>query len=549
MKHPFDPFCAGEAFADLDAAWRHDRDSCLEHCRELTRDVRSVNEKVMAHLQAHLPDPEADGGQALLLWVDNLAWAGKQYHSVLNRWISDYIDQAPRLNPGSRSRAHFWMRQVMEMLAPGNFFWSNPEAVRRFLKSRGESLNQGLHNRLEDIQNEQGLVGLVAPGSFEVGRNIAATPGYVVYRNHLFELIQYAPQTDTVWSTPIVLIQPWINKYYIFDLSSRNSFVAFLVRQGFTVFITSWKNPDPSMRSVSFEDYLLHGALQAVSVARKICQSDSVHATGYCIGGTLLAVLLAWLAGQSAPGPVVDGTLFSSLVDFSDPGDLGAIIHPGAMAVIERLTACRGILEKHHIAMTFRMLNPGDLIWRYVVNNYFYGEPPPRSDMLYWNSDGTNLPQTMCMEYLEWFYLENRLTRSNVLTLGGHSIDLKNVQLPIYIVGSAKDHICPWRSTFQTCGLVNSKVRYILTDEGHITGIVNPPSPWSKKQHWAGAATRRRDADKWLRRQTPNKGSWWPDWVRWLKPRNGERVAPPPMGSDRYRPIEPAPGSYVREKH
>jgi polyhydroxyalkanoate synthase len=548
MNSAMDPFAISEAFDALNAAWRHDQDACLERCQALNLAMLSVTEKVLTQLHTDAPADPDNSETILLHWVRNLAWSGQQYHRVLCDWMTDYIGKAPQLAPESRSRALFWMRQVTEMLAPANFFWTNPKAVKRFITSRGESLNQGLSNWLDDLQHNQGLVNLTDRNCFKIGTNLAASPGQVVCRNHIVEVIQYAPCTDTVWQIPIVLIQPWINKYYIFDLSAQNSFVAYLVRQGFTVFITSWKNPGADMGNVTFEDYLRDGALQAVTAARRICNCDTVHAAGYCIGGTLLAVLLGWLAESDETLPIADATFFASLLDFSMPGDLGALIHPSAVEAVSKLAASNGVLENRHIAMAFRMLNPNDLIWRYVVNNYFNGEPPPRSDMLYWNSDGTNLPATMCTTYLKWFYLENRLTKPNALTIGGRAIDLKKVGLPSYVVGAAKDHICPWPATFRTCAMTGHPVRYVLADEGHITGIVNPPSPWSKKQYWAGAATRRRDARKWLQKQTPNKGSWWPDWAAWLTPRSGSQICPPTLGCKDYPALEPAPGTYVHEK-
>jgi polyhydroxyalkanoate synthase len=301
------------------------------------------------------------------------------------------------------------------------------------------------------------------------------------------------------------------------------------------------------MRHVTFEDYMRRGALEAVNIACEICNSSQVHLAGYCIGGTLNAALMGWLAHEANASPVADVTQFSTLLDFSEPGDLGAIIHPEAMETLEQIVAENGLLENHQIATAFRLLNPGDLIWRYVVNNYFYGEPPPRSDMLFWNSDSTNLPEAMCTFYLKSFYLENSMARSNALIIGQRTIDLKKVRAPFYVVGAAKDHICPWQSTFQTCRLVGGKVRYVLSDEGHITGIVTPPSRWSKKIYWAGAATRWRNADKWLHNRQKNEGSWWPDWIHWLKPRSGKQVLPPGMGSSAHPPICSAPGTYVLE--
>jgi polyhydroxyalkanoate synthase len=542
-----DPFAVSDALAAPNEAWQQTPEALLERCREFQESFQTVTEKIFDQLKIEPPGGLNDGEAVVLHWVRNLAWAGQQYHRVLSAWMADYISEAPSLDAEMRVRGLFWMRQLLEMLAPANFFWSNPKAVQRLIKSRGESLKQGLDNWLEDLTHNEGLVGLTGRDHFQLGSNLAVTPGRVVFRNHLMELIQYTPLTETVWQVPIILIQPWINKYYIFDLSPRNSFVAYLVRQGFTVFITSWKNPTPNMHNVGFEDYLHHGAHQAAKVAGEICNCDAVHAAGYCIGGTLLAVYMGWLSAAGATAPIEDVTLFATLLDFSEPGDLAALVHPSAVEAVSQLAASKGILENRYIAAAFRMLNPNDLIWRYVVNNYFHGESPPRSDMLYWNSDGTNLPAAMCTTYLKWFYLENRLTRPDGLTIGERAIDLKKVRRPLYVVGSAKDHICPWRATFQTCAMMGRTVRYVLADEGHITGIVNPPSPWSKKQYWAGAATRRRDGVKWLRKQSPNKGSWWSDWVAWLVPRSGGKVLPPTMGCSAYPPLEPAPGTYVHE--
>lgn len=547
MNPLMDPFAISESFSALQSAWQQDPNACMRQCRDLNNAMRDLTEKIFTHLQTDTPREDA-GPEALLMhWTRKLAWSGQQYHRVLSDWAADYISKAPHLAPDNRRRAQFWVRQIAEMLVPANFFWSNPKAVQKFMASKGESLNQGIDNWMEDLERHQGMVSLTDRDKFNLGNNLAASPGRVVYRNQILELIQYAPSTDTVWQIPIVMIQPWINKYYIFDLSAQNSFVAYLVRQGYTVFITSWKNPGHEMSATTFEDYMRHGALQAVSVARDICGCDKVHVSGYCIGGTLLATLLGWLAGADAPLPVADATFFATLLDFSMPGDLGALIHPSAVEAVSQLAESKGILENRYIAMAFRMLNPNDLIWRYVTNNYFCGEPPPRSDMLYWNSDGTNLPAAMCTAYLKWFYLENRLTRPDALTFEGRTVDLKKVRLPLYVVGAAKDHICPWPATFQTSAMMGGTVRYVLADEGHITGIVNPPSPWSKKQYWAGAATRRRNAHKWLEKQTAGKGSWWPDWMAWLKPRSGSQVPPPAMGSKAHPPMEPAPGSYVLE--
>lgn len=536
-----------DIFADLNAAWMNDRAALSAYCNGLNEAIYHTGEKVCDHFNTETA-VSSDAADQILDGVRKLAWTTRQYHQVISDWMRQYVEKAPQLNGKHREQALFWVRQFIEMSSPSNCFWTNPQAVRHLIESEGHSLFRGILNWIADLHKDVGLVALADQTSFELGTDLAATQGRVVFRNALVEVIQYAPQTDTVWQTPIVLIQPWINKYYIFDLGARNSLVSYLVRQGYTVFITSWKNPGPEMRRTGFDDYIINGAKAAVEAAIDICQTRQVHAAGYCIGGTALAAMAGWMAARRTPNPVSDISLFATLLDFSNPGDLAALINPDSVQAIRQMASAQGVLQAHQVASAFRLLNPTDLIWRSVVNNYFCGESPPRSNMLFWNSDGTRLPEAMCNEFLEAFYLENRMAEPNALKVRGRTIDLCLVRQPLYIVGAAKDHICPWPSTFQSCRLTGGKVRYVLSDEGHITGIVNPPSPWSKKQYLAGAATRLRDKDKWKAKQVPAKGSWWPDWLAWLKPRSGPKVAPPTMGSKNYPAKEPAPGTYVFEK-
>ncbi len=546
MKKRGDPFGLANALSEVNAAWMQHTDAFRECCQTLGNRLQSTHVEVVDHLQS-FPEKGTDSDSALVQWVRKMAWSSQQFHRVWSNWIMEYVEQAPELPEVSRRRVQFWVNQVQTMLEPANYFWTNPKAVQRFINSKGESLSKGLRNWLEDAKERKGLVPLADQSSYTVGKDLAATPGWVIFRNEIVELIQYAPQTEKVRQVPIVLVQPWINKYYIFDLSAHNSFASYLVRQGYTVFITSWKNPGPNLRHLTFEDYMFRGALQSVQIARQVCNTPHVHLSGYCIGGTLITTLMGWLVHDQVASPIADATLFSALVDFSSPGDMGELLQPDVIETVKDQMAKSGVLEHHHIATAFRMLNPRELLWRYAVNNYFFGEAPPRSDMLYWNSDGTSLPEAMCNFFLTAFYQENRIVQPGALRLGGRAIELTKVRTPFYVVGAAKDHICPWQSTFQTCRLVRGKVRYVLSDEGHITGIVTPPSPWSKKKFWAGAATRRRDAGKWLQTQSPTKGSWWPDWVQWLEPRSGPNVPPPVVGTGHRSPLCPAPGTYVHE--
>ncbi len=548
MKNRLDHLAITDAFIDLNNAWfQEDKAGLISACLDLNQAMLNTSENVYRQVHASAVKSPDNGGDLLLHWARTLSWSSQQYHQTLTDWLSAYVDDAPDLDVESRRRARFWTRQIKEMLAPSNCFWTNPKAVHRFVQSKGQSLVKGLRNLHNDLQRGDGMVGIADIHSFTLGENLAVTPGQVVHRNDLVEIIQYAPQTPSVWQTPIVLIQPWINKYYIFDLRPQNSLVQYLVNQGFTVFITSWKNPTADMRHITFKDYMHRGAMQAINVARQITQSEQVHAAGYCIGGTLLAALMGWLAHEKGDSPVTDITLFASLLDFDPCGDLAVFINDESIHALEKLLAAEGVLEDKHIASAFRLLNPGDLIWRYVANNYFLGESPPRSDMLFWNSDSTRLPEAMCLFYLKSFYLENRLPHPGKLVLDQRPIDLRRVTQPAYVVGAAKDHICPWPATFKTCAMLGGRTQYVLADQGHITGIVNPPSRWSKKKFRAGAATRRRDEHKWLKTRPYQQGSWWPHWMAWLKPRSGKQVDPPPMGSRLYPALSPAPGAYVME--
>ncbi|MGD8293642.1 MAG: hypothetical protein PVF37_18160 [Desulfobacterales bacterium] len=473
---------------------------------------------------------------------------GSMYHRTLKRWLKRLIQDAPNLSVRQRKRTLFWADQFIISMAPQNFFWSNPSAAKAFLDSRGKSSENSYITWLAEISQGKPFAPLVDATAFTIGENLAATPGDVVYRNSIMEVIQYAPVTPKTRERPIVLIQPLINKYYIFDLSESNSFVRFLIRQGFTVFITSWKNPSPSMRDVSFEDYMIHGALKAIMIARKVCRADQVHAAGYCIGGTLLTSLMAWLnypKKDPARNPVSDWSLFSTLVDFSEPGPLMAFTEPAVVDFVEAVMAEKGFLDSRYLQNVFRMLKAENLIWRPHVTAYLQGQPPPVSDVLYWNSDGTRLTEALASFLLRTLYQENRLIQKNGLSLAKRPIDLKKIAQPLYVVGAKQDHICPWESTFAICGQVKVPVRYVLASEGHITGIVNPPAANSKKKFKAGDAGGRRDPQKWLLEQDIIRASWWEDWIKWLSERGGPLVDPPVAGGGVYRPLEKAPGSYV----
>ena len=471
----------------------------------------------------------------------------KELYLLGTRWLEDAVEETPGCDPKVRAKALFLTRELLNAVAPSNLLWSNPAALLRALQTGGLSLAEGTANLVKDIR--RGSIRMTDHEAFTVGENLAVTPGKVVFRNRLLEVIQYAPTTETVHAMPVVLVSPWINKYYILDLNPQKSLVRWLVAQGFTVFVTSWKNPGPDLRDTTFDDYLVDGALQAVEVARAVSGSDQVHLTGYCIGGTLVAALMAWLnRGGRRKSPVAHWTLFTTLVDFDLPGEIGVFIDEETVAWLERRMAHSGYLDGQDMANAFRALRSNSLVWYYYVHNYLLGEDLPRFDVLFWNMDTTRMPERMHAWYLRELYLHNRLVEPDALELAGRPIDLGRIKQPLYAVGAEQDHIAPWLATFRVAGLVGGPVRYVLATSGHILGIINPPVDPPKRRYWVGDATGATDAAAWRDAVPKEPGSWWEDWAAWLGKRCGPRVAPPALGNAEYRPLADAPGTYVLER-
>jgi len=545
-----DPFGITDTFQKVESSWWGNPEALNVRILDLITGLQRISMEEAARMAAVLPErPAAEGkaGESLMEAVRRNSEAARKIYGLYTACLRDIVERGPGLSVRERDRAAFWIRQLVQALSPANSFWTNPAAVLRCLTSEGDSLRRGFLRWIEDQGRGEFLPPMVDREAFRPGENIGTTEGAVVYRNGLMELIQYRPATERVYAVPVVFIQPWINKYYIFDLEEENSFVRYLTGIGFTVFITSWRNPGPEMRGVTFDDYMIRGALEAVRAARSICGVPAVHAAGYCIGGTLLAALMAWLAvGSRRVGePVADWTLFSSLTDFSEPGELGFLVTHRSVAFIEGLMEQKGILDGRLIDASFRLLRADSLIWRNFVNGYLYGCDPPKSSFLYWNSDSTNLPEAMASFYLRNFYLENRFPEPGGLTVGGRPLDLGRVGEPLYAVGALLDHISPWRGTFRTCRLAGGPVRYVLAGDGHITGIVNPPSEFGKKRYWAGEDGLDGDPDAWLRGREERPGSWWEDWTEWLARRSGPSGPPPSLGNRRHPAREKAPGTYV----
>ena len=477
------------------------------------------------------------------------AWALlKEWYLFYTRAVQDALYGTPGLSPKERRRAAFWWRQFLNSVSPSNFLATNPVAMRKAVDSGGESLRRGFEIYLKDLR--AGTIRMTGQEGFAVGQNLATTPGAVVFRSKLLELIHYAPTAAKVRAMPIVIITPCINKFYVLDLVPKKSMIKYLLEQGYDVYITSWKNPDLSMRETAFDEYIVDGVGEAVRVARELSKSEKVHAVGYCIGGTLLSSYMAYEAGRRPPGeqPVAHWTLLATLVDFQSPGDIEVFIDEGSVAwLIDKMRA-RGYLDGQEMAATFRLLRSNSLIWHYLMHGWLYGEPLPPSDVLYWNMDCTRMAARMHEFYLRELYLENKLVKPNALAIRGVPIDLGAVRQPIYQVSAEDDHITPWRQIFRINSILPGDKRFVLSNSGHILGIVNPPVKPTKRRYRVGSPQGGQAADAWFAAQEPHEGSWWEDWTGWLNERSGELRAPPPVATDDYPKLADAPGTYVLER-
>jgi polyhydroxyalkanoate synthase len=478
-------------------------------------------------------------------WHNNPVYrALKDAYLLASDWLLQQ-GRADDLDEAERQRLTFHLQQFVDAMSPSLLLFSNPVALRRAMETGGASLADGARNLLADLK--AGRLSLVDTNAFAPGRNLALSPGKVVHRNKLIELIQYAPASDAVHTVPLLILPPWINKYYILDLQPKNSMVRYLTEQGFTVFMVSWKNPDASMDGITIEDYMDLGILEASDAVREITGSPTVNVMGYCIGGTLLAMALAWLAAKG-DGRFNAATFMVSLQDFSRVGDTAVFMGEESIELIEQQMMERGYLDSREMSNMFNLLRSNDLIWANVVNNYLLGEKPPAFDLLYWNSDGTRMTRAAHSWYLRNTYRENNLVVPGRIQLKGEAIDLGRIGQDIYAVGAERDHIVPWDAAWRITQLVGGKVRYILASSGHIAGIINPPG--GKGAHWTlpPDAPATATAAEWRQAAVRNDGSWWADWSAWLGERSGSRAPPPAMGSPAYPVLGDAPGLYVMEK-
>tara|TARA_E500000318_G_scaffold511_3_gene685 strand:+ start:9397 stop:11196 length:1800 start_codon:yes stop_codon:yes gene_type:complete len=480
-------------------------------------------------------------------WQENVVFDFiKQSYLLTSRWTQDLVGHTEGLDRKTQQKVDFYTRQFVDAMAPTNFLMTNPEVLRTTMESNGDNLVHGLQNLLEDLERGKGKLSIrmTDPDAFEVGKDIATTPGKVVYQNDLMQLIQYAPTTEKVQRRPLLIVPPWINKFYILDMREKNSFIRWAVSQGFTVFVVSWVNPDEKLGRKSFEDYMLEGPLAALDAIEQATGEKEANVIGYCIGGTLMAATLAYMTAKKDER-VKSITFFTTMVDFEEAGELGVFIDEEQLAALEEKMNKRGYLDGSEMATTFNMLRANDLIWSFVVNNYLLGKDPFPFDLLYWNSDSTRMPAVMHSFYLRKMYQENKLIEPGALTLAGAPIDISTIKTPAFILSTKDDHIAPWKSTYRATQIYSGPIKFCLAGSGHIAGVVNPPSDKPKYGHYTNSR-RPKSPDKWLEGADYHEGSWWPEWAKWMSRHGGGQVEARIPGDGALTVIEDAPGSYVK---
>ena len=549
----FDPMHVGQAFADMTAALMRDPSKLIQAQIGFWQDYMTLWQNTTRRMVGMDQTPVIQADPKDKRFRDE-AWNEsevfdfvKQSYLLSTRYVQDVVSRVDGLDPKTAQKVDFYSRQFMDAMSPSNFVLSNPEVLRRTAETGGENLLRGLSNMLGDLERGRGKLSIkmTDPDAFRLGENIGMSPGKVVFQNHLMQLIQYTPSTDTVLKRPLLIAPPWINKFYILDLRPKNSFVRWAVSQGHTVFMISWVNPDEHLSEMGFEDYMQSGILAALDAIEQATGERDVNAIGYCLGGTLLASTLAWSAATQ-DDRIRSATFFVTMTDFSEAGELGVFIDEEQLKQLEERMAKRGYLDGAEMSTTFNMLRSNDLIWSFVVNNYLMGNDPFPFDLLYWNSDSTRMPARMHSFYLRQMYQNNLLAQPGGITLAGQPIDLGRVKVPAYFISTREDHIAPWRSTYRGTHLLGGPVRFVLAASGHIAGVVNPPDG-GKYGHWLNAALPP-TAEEWLDGATEMAGSWWPDWQRWITALDAETVPARTPGAGSLPALEDAPGSYVRVK-
>ncbi len=549
-----DPLNIGSAFLEMTTRMMANPAKLMQAQVDLWQGYMEIWQNATQRMLGHNVDPvehppEGDRRFRDDSWNDgNVFDFIKQSYLMTSRWMLNTVRDVDGLDDKTAKKVDFYTRQFVDAMAPSNFVMTNPEVLRTTLESRGENLVKGLQNLLDDLERGKGQLHIKMTDleAFELGENIAVTPGKVVYQNDLIQLLQYEPTTKTVAKRPLMIIPPWINKYYILDLRPKNSFIKWAVEQGHTVFVLSWVNPNEALARKSFEDYMLEGPLAAMDAIAKATGETDLNVIGYCLGGTLLASTLAYMKAKGDTR-VVSATFLTTLTDFSEAGELSVFIDEEQLAALEERMNKQGYLAGSDMATTFNMLRANDLIWSFVVNNYLMGKDPFPFDLLYWNSDSTRMPAVMHSYYLRNMYQENRLVQPGGIVLDGVPIDLTTVDTPVFMLSTREDHIAPWTSTYAAVNLFSGPVKFCLAASGHIAGVVNPPAS-EKYSHWIGSGRNPKKPETWLKNAKEEPGSWWPEWQKWVERHDGGQVPARKPGDGKLKVIEDAPGSYVAVK-
>ena len=546
-----DPLNVGNAFFEMTAKMMADPAKLVQAQMSLWNDYLTLWQHTTQRLLGESPDPVVRPERGDKRFQDN-AWDEntlfdfiKQSYLLTARWMQSTVKDVEGLDPKTAQKVDFYTRQFVDAMAPSNFVMTNPEVLRKTLETGGENLINGLENLLGDLERGKGelRISMTDYDAFNVGENIVVTPGKVIYQNELMQVIQYTPTTDVVLKRPLLIVPPWINKYYILDLRPKNSFIRWAVEQGHTVFVISWVNPTEELAQKGFTDYMLQGPVEALDVVEKATGEKDVNSIGYCLGGTLLACTLAYLSAKD-DDRIKSATYFTTMTDFAEPGELGVFIDESQISGLEQKMVEKGYLEGASMATTFNLLRANDLIWSFVVNNYLLGKDPFPFDLLYWNSDSTRMPAVMHSYYLRKFYQENQLVQPGAIELDGVPIDLGNIKTPGFMVSAREDHIAPWKSNYALMNNTGGKMTFCLAASGHIAGIINPPAA-NKYCYWMNNRSIK-DPDTWLKGAKQHEGSWWPEWHKWVSKLAAETVPARQEGGEAFKPIEDAPGAYVK---
>ena len=545
-----DPLNIGTAFFEMTSRLARNPETFVEAQMGLWQDYLSLWQhtarRMIGEDSAPVIEPDEDDRRFRdESWNENLLFDFlKQSYLLTARWIRKTVSDVDGMDAKSAQKVDFYTRQFVDALAPSNFAMTNPEVLRRTFETGGENLIKGLENLLGDLERGKGQLRIsqTDEDAFDVGGNLAITPGEVIYRDELFELLHYKPTTENVARRPLLIVPPWINKYYILDLNPKKSFIAWCLDQGLSVYVISWVNPEPALADKSFEDYMTDGLLAALDVVQEETGEERINAVGYCLGGTLLAATLAHMAAVGDER-IATATFLVAMIDFTEAGELGVFIDEEQLQSLEAQMDETGYLDGGSMATTFNMLRANDLIWSFVVNNYLLGQDPFPFDLLYWNSDSTRMPAAMHSYYLRRMYQENKLAEPDGLTLGGQPIDLARIKIPTFFLSTQEDHIAPWKSTYTGMNHFSGTSRFCLAGSGHIAGVVNPPAA-QKYSYWDNAKTPK-EADRWFDGAVQHDGSWWPSWRAWLKRRDGGQVPARHPGKGPHKSLGPAPGTYV----